>query len=206
MLQNARACLCILTLLLFAQGASAEDRCTSKNDDWTCFSTIKLQPDAAGTTYRMVIFPTQELLAEIEQGGTTKRYLTLPSGVQLYWGLSAEESISPGGKNPFAFLDLGLAVPISALRMAYPLGPSSVADGESKKDIVVQGQTLTINTVRHGQQITFRLESAAIHTTGLWERIALKPLPGSYSLIGWVSPTKARFATLEDARSSQPPH
>jgi hypothetical protein len=204
MWQCVRKGLFISALLLVAANAVAEDRCASKNEDWTCFSTIEIQTDAAGPTWRMIIFPTQELLAEIEQQGATKRYLALPSGIQLYSGLSADESISPGGKNPFAFLDLGFALPMTALSTAFPLGPSSVPDGESKKDVLVQGKQITISATRRSQhKITYRLESDSIHATGLWERVAQDPLPGSYRLVGWISPTKARFATLAQARSAR---
>ena len=88
MWQSVRKGLFISALLLVAANAVAEGRCASKNEDWTCFSTIEIQTDAADPTWRMIIFPTQELLAEIEQQGATKRYLALPSGIQLYSGLS----------------------------------------------------------------------------------------------------------------------
>jgi hypothetical protein len=206
MRQSVRKGLFFSALLLAAVNAVAEDRCASKNDNWTCFSTIEIQTDAAGPTWRMIIFPTQELLAEIEQGGVTKRYLALPSGVQLYSGLSADESISPGGKNPFAFLDLGFALPMTALSTAFPRGPSSVPYGESKKDVLVEGKRIAISTTRRSEhKISYRLGSDSIHATGLWERVAQNPLPGSYPLVGWVSPKKARFATLEEARSAQAP-
>jgi hypothetical protein len=145
----------------------------------------------------------QELLIEIDQAGTTKRYLTLPSGIQLYSELSADESRFPGGMNPFAFLDLAFGVPVTALRTAFPLGPSSVGDGESKKDIVMEGKPISITAIRRGQQIIYRLESVSIHATGTWERMAQNPLPGSYLLVGWISSTKAQFANLEQARSAQ---
>jgi hypothetical protein len=193
-------------LLSIALNASAEDRCASKNDDWTCFSTITIRPDAGESTLRMVVYPAQELLVEMDQAGTTKRYLTLPTGIELYSGLSADESTFPGGKNPFAFLDLAIGVPVTALRTAFPLGPSSVGDGESKKDIVMEGKPISITAIRRGQQISYRLESASIHATGTWERMAQNPLPGSYPLVGWTSSTKAQFATLEEARSAKTPH
>ena len=151
----------------------------------------------------MIIFPNQEVLAEIEQGGVVKKYLALPSGIQLYWGLSADESIS-GGANPFGFLDLGFALPITALRSAFPFGPASVAVGESSKDVVVENRPITIRATRRGEQITYRLESAQLIITGLWERMAPDLLPDSYSLVGWVSPTNVKFPTLKEARSA--PH
>lgn len=207
MQQSVRKHFFIFALLLSALDAAASDRCASKDADWTCFSMIEIQPDATAPTSRMIIFPNQELLAEVEQGGVTKRYLALPSGIQLYSGLSAEESNSPGRKNPFAFLDLGFAVPITALRTAFPLGPSSVPDGESKKDILLQGKPITISTTRSSQQrITYRLESASIHVIGIWERLVKDPLSGSYSLVGWTSPSEASFATLEQARAAQATH
>jgi hypothetical protein len=207
MRQCVRKYFFVLAFLSLPLSAGSEDRCASKSADWTCFSAIAIQSDASAPTVRMVIFPTQELLAEIVQEGGTKRYLALPSGVQLYSGLSADESISVGGKNPFAFLDLGFALPMTALRTAFPLGPSTVPDGESKKNILVQGKPIAVSTSRISQQkITYLLESDSIHATGLWERSVRNPLPGGYSLVGWVSPGKMSFATLEEARAAQPPH
>jgi hypothetical protein len=134
------------------------------------------------------MFPNRELLAEIEQGAVTKRYLALPSGIQLYSGLSANESTSPGRKNPFAFLDLSFGVPITALRTAFPLGPSSVSDGESKRDILLQGKPTMISTTRRSElRITYRLEPASVHVNGLWEKLVQNPLSGDYSLVGWTS-------------------
>jgi hypothetical protein len=207
MLLSLRKCFFIFAFLLSALNAVANDRCASKDDDWTCFSVIEIKAEATAPTSRMIVFPNQELLAEIKQGEVTKRYLALPSGIQLYSGLSADESTSPGGKNPFAFLDLGFAAPLTALRTAFPLGPSSVPDGESKKDILLQGKPITISTTRRSQQrITYRLESASIHVNGLWDRSVQNPLSGGYSLVGWTSPSKASFATLEEARAAQAPH
>jgi hypothetical protein len=98
-------------------------------------------------------------------------------------------------------------VPITALRTAFPLGSSSVPDGESKKDILLQGKPMTISTTRRSQQrITYRLESGSIRVNGLWERLDQKPLLGSYSLVGWTSPDKVSFATLEEARAAPAPH
>jgi hypothetical protein len=205
--QSVRKYFFIFAFLLSALNAAASERCASKDDDWTCFSMIEIQPDATAPTSRMTIFPNQELLAEVEQGGVTKRYLALPSGIQLYSGLSAEESNSPGGKNPFAFLDVGFAVPITALRTAFPLGPSSVPDGESKRDILLQGKPITISTTRRSQErIIYRLESASVHVNGIWERSVKDPLSGTYSLVSWTSPSKASFATLEQARAAQATH
>lgn len=205
--QSVRKCFFVLVFLLSPLCAVSEDRCSTKSDDWTCFSKIEIQPDASAPTVRMINFPTQELLAEIMHGGDIKKYLALPSGIELYSGLSADESISPGRNNPFMLLELGFALPITALRTAFPLGPSSVPEGESKKDILVQGKPIAISTSRHSQQkLTYRLESDSIHATGLWERSVQSPLPGGYSLVGWVSPGKASFATLEEARAAQQPH
>lgn len=205
--QSVRRCFLILAFLLSALSAVADDQCATKSDGWSCFSSIEIHPDAAEQTFRMVIFPKQELLAEIENGGVIKRYLALPSGIQLYSGLSADESADSGRKNPFMFLELGFALPITALRTAFPLGPSSVPDGESKKDILVQGKPIAISTSRHDQhKIRYRLESDSIHAAGLWERSVQNALPGDYSLVGWISPGKISFATLEEARKAQPSH
>ena len=204
--QSVRKYFFIFAFSLLALDAAASDRCASKGDDWTCFSMIEMQPDATAPTSRMIIFPNQELLAEVEQGGVTKRYLALPSGIELYSGLAADESNSAGGKNPFAFLDIGFAVPITALRTAFPRGPSSVPDGESRRDILLQGKPITISTTRSQQRIAYRLESASIHVNGTWERSVKAPLSASYSLVGWTSPSKVSFATLEQARAAQATH
>jgi hypothetical protein len=100
MSQSLRKSFIIFAFLFAALNAVANDQCTSKEVVWTCFSMIEIQPDATAPTLRMVMFPNQELLAEIKQGGVTKRYLALPSGIQLYSGLSADESTSPGRKTP----------------------------------------------------------------------------------------------------------
>lgn len=193
----------MFAMLFAALNAGATDRCASKEGDWTCFSMIEIQPDVSAPTTRMTIFPNQELLAEIKQGAVTRRYLALPSGIQLYSGLSSDESTSSGEKNPFAYLEVSFAAPITALRTAFPFGPSAVPDGESKRDIPLQGRLITVITTRLSQyKINYRIESDSMHATGLWERLSLDPLSGDYSLVGWTDPDKSTFATLAQARAA----
>jgi len=206
MSQSIHKCFLVLALWWPPLGALSADHCASKSDDWTCFTAIEIQ-SAAAPNVRMVIFPTQELLAEIEDGHVTKRYLALPSGIQMYSGLTADESVDPSRKNPFMFLDLGFSLAITALHAAFPLGPASVPGGESKKAILVQGKPITIDTKRSSQRkITYRLESDSIHATGVWENSVQSPLPGTYSLVGWMGPGKTSYGTLQEARAAQLPH
>jgi hypothetical protein len=205
--QSVRKYFFILACLLPVLNAAAEDQCASKSDDWACFSKLEIQAGAAAPMWRLVVFPNLEVLAEKEQSGATKKYLALPSGVQLYFGLSGDESVAPGGKNPFALVDVGFALPVTALRTAFPPGPLSVPNGKTKKNIVVEGKPISVTTTRRrGQQkIEYKLEAAAIRATGVWERAIQNPLPGSFSLVGWISPTGAQFATLDAARAAQMP-
>jgi hypothetical protein len=201
-------CFFILAFLLSALNATAEDQCAAKSDDWACFSTLEIQAGSAAPKWRLVVFPNQEVLAQIERSGVTKKYLALPSGLQLFSGLSANESILPGGKNAFSLMDIGFALPVTALRTAFPLGPLSVPNGKTKKNIAVEGKPIAVSTVRHhGQQkITYELEAAQIKAAGLWERAVQSPLPGTFSLVGWISPANLKFATLDEARAAQIAH
>jgi len=197
-----RTCFFLVASLLPLLGAIADDQCASRSADWTCFSAIEIQLNSTGPKYRMLLFPNQEMLAEINHAGITKRYLELPSGTQLYSGLSPDESIDSGSKNPFSLLELGFYLPLTALRTAFPLGPSSVPEGDWRKDIVIQGKAMAITTTRQGdQQVVYRLDSDAVHATGLWARSVQNPLPGDYALVGWISPSTTSFATVEQARS-----
>ncbi len=203
---NVRSWILTVVLLVSAHVALADDPCASKIADWTCFSAIAIQPNASAATFRMTIFSNQELLAEIEQGGVTKKYLALPSGIALYIGLSSEESAT-GRNNPFMLMELGIALPVTALRTAFPLGPSSVPEGESTQDVHWPNNHAMLTTNRQRREtINYRLESTSIHVKGVWGRSVQNPLPGSYSLVGWTSADKATFATLEQARAAGSPN
>jgi hypothetical protein len=202
MLQRARKYWLLLAVLLPVGGAPAAERCPSKPDNWTCFSEMELKDSTAKT--RMFIYSNHELLAEIEQGATTKRYLVAqPSGIQLCSGLSKDESMPFGGKNPFQFLELSFAAPITALQTAFPAGPSSVPGGESRKNISLEGKPVSITTSRHGAgEIAFRLDFTGLHASGKWRMVALKPLPDTYSLVGWTNAQALQFPSLREARSA----
>ena len=202
MLQRTRKYWLLLAVWLPVSGALAAERCPSKPDNWTCFSEMELQDST--TTTRMFIYSNHELLAEIEQGATTKRYLVAqPSGIELFSGLSKDESMSPSGKNPFQFLELSFAVPIKAFQTAFPAGPSSVPTGESRKNIVLDGKPISITTRRQGAgEITFRLDFTELHASGKWRRVAQKSLPDTYSLAGWTNAQTIQFPSLREARAA----
>jgi hypothetical protein len=194
----------VLALCLPALGALAAERCPPTANDWTCFSEIELKASPTAPLSRMFIYPNSEILAEIEQGTTTKRYLVAqPSGVQLYAGLSEDESSSAGAKNPFQFAEMGFAVPVMALNAAFPKGPASVPNGESKNSVSLQGKSVTVTTTRHSATaIAFRLEITGFDASGQWKRFNQKPLPDSFSLVGWTNAKAVQFATLGDARAA----
>jgi len=187
----------------------ADERCASKNnDDWTCFGMMQVKSDAAGPSWRMSKFPNGEFLAQIKTGTTTKSLLVVqPSGLRFYRGLSADESALTGKDNPFSRMDLAFARQLVALRIAYPRGPSSVPDGEANQRISLPGDdTVTITTDRTSKtRITYRLESASIHASGVWDSSTQGTLSDSYPLIGWTSPDSRQFSSLKGARAAPPP-
>jgi hypothetical protein len=57
---------------------------------------------------------------------------------------------------------------------------------------LAEGKPLTVRMARHGEPITYRLESASVYATGLWERMDQNPLPDSYFCL----PDQPEFATI----------
>jgi hypothetical protein len=82
MLRRKRQYWLLVVMWLSVGSALAAERCPSKPANWACFSEMELQDSTTKT--RLFIYSNHELLAEIEQGATTKRYLVVqPSGIEL---------------------------------------------------------------------------------------------------------------------------
>ncbi|MDB5934722.1 MAG: hypothetical protein JWQ01_2066 [Massilia sp.] len=156
-------------------------------------------------TLRMSRYSNSEMLAEIEGKAGSKRYLVAqPSGAGLYSGVSPQEIATPAA-NPFAFFDYAFALPVAALRLAFPDGPSSIPASEVQRDVVVESIPVTIRASTSSDgRVVFRLQSPA---TGLMEGQLspglLEPLDGDYRISGWQRGAGPRLQSLKEARSAE---
>lgn len=186
-------------LLLFAlRAAAAPPVCAVAS--WDCIGAIEMR--VGDRALRMSKYANDEMLAEIEQGGIIQRYLVVqPSGSELYFGLSSQQIDSPAA-NPFAFFDYAFALPVAALRLAFPAGPSAVPDSAAQRDVLLQGIPVSVHASKRSDgHIDFSVEGTPLGPiSGQIVATFLPPLDGSYPLAGWMHKSGTRFNVLSDAR------
>ena len=185
---------------LTVQDAAATPQCEVPGRSWECIGVVEIR--VAGQTLRMSRFSNDELLAEVESPAISKRlFVAQPSGTELYFGLSRQELSHPG-ENPFLFFDYAFALPVGALRAAFPDGPGSVPVEEAQRSVTVSGKVVSISATQlSSSEVAFRLEASNLGPiSGRFSIKRLEPLPESHSTIGWESKTGTRFGSLRDAR------
>ena len=195
--------LLLAALLLFCalrvSAAQAVAPCPASAPSWECIGAVEMH--VGDRAFRMSRYVNDEMLAEIEEKAGSKRYLVAqPSGSQLYFGLSPQEIADPAA-NPFAFFDYAFALPVAAVRLAFPNGPISVPASEVKRDVVIEGNQVTVRASQPSRGlIAFRVESAAGVIFGQIIPRLLQPLEGSYSLTGWRRKVGPPVNSLNEAR------
>lgn len=193
----------LASLLLFCTlrvlAAEAVAPCPASASSWHCLGAVEMR--VGERTFRMSRYANDEMLAEIEEKAGSKRYLVAqPSGSELYLGLSPQE-ISDPAANPFAFFDYAFALPVAAVRLAFPNGPISVPASTVKRDVVVEGNRVAVRASRpSGGLITYQVESAAGVISGQIIPRLLQPLEGGYSLAGWQRKIGPPVNSLTEAR------
>jgi hypothetical protein len=192
--------ICLAALLLFCScGVFAADAIKPCVSSWECIGMVEIR--VGETTYRMSRYSNNEILADIEAKSGRKRYLVAqPSGTEWYFGLSPEEISNPG-MNPFAFFDYAFALPVAALRMAFPDGPSSIPESAVQRNVVVEANPVAIRASKLADgRIAFRLEIASAGAiVGQLSPALLPPLDGNYPIAEWKSKAP-RVGSLKEAR------
>lgn len=193
-----RVCLAA-ALLMFALRASAH-ACPPAS--WDCIGAIEMH--VGERAFRMSKYANDEMLAEIDQGSIRQRLLVAqPSGAEVYLGLSAQQIASPAD-NPFTFFDYAFALPVAALRLAFPGGPPSVPGAAVQRDVVVEGKPVSVHASKRGDgQIDFSVDGAPLgRISGQIVASLLPPLEGGYPLAAWLPKSGARCNALRDARQA----
>lgn len=194
------ALLLLSSCCVFAAPASAP--CAAAGTSWECIGMVEIR--VGGAAYRISRYANNEMLADIEANGSRKRYLVAqPSGTEWYFGLSPQELAAPAS-NPFAFFDYAFALPVAALRLAFPDGPASIPGVAVQRSVVVEANPVTIRASKHTTgDIEFRLEiGAAGAIEGQMHPALLEPMDASFSLNGWERKAGASMASLKQARSA----
>jgi len=191
----------------------ADQKCAHAWGGQNCFGTLQfsfVNPKLGDSamTIRMIVYRNEEVSMDLEKGGLLQRLIVAkPSGVALYSGLSDAEKYTPT-QNPFMFLEMGFALPLGALQLAFPQGPNSVPDSEVQRDVILEGKSVTIFAVRHGDnRVNFRLtvpEAGILKANGYWDGSRVESMPDDFSLVGWSNFISMQFKTLEDARAFTP--
>lgn len=217
---RVKLCAMVSLFLLGAScltNAQADERCPWLEQPWACYGQIELRKAGAEEIVRMIRFSNGEFMAEIERQDGKKRFLGLRSGFALAFGLTATESLEPN-RSPFLFFDYGFALPVGALRDAFPGGPDSVPEGSTKKEVSLEkvdknfkAQVL-LSTSRVGQgpisyQLTVndRANATTESFSGVLDPVSPAPFPDDYPLVGWKHPGSATLATLGEARAMKDP-
>jgi hypothetical protein len=158
-----------------------------------------------GVAYRISRYANSEMLADIDAGSSRKRYLVAqPSGTEWYFGLSPHEVSAPAA-NPFAFFDYAFALPVAALRLAFPDGPSSIPEVAVQRSVVVEANPVTIRaSKRTTGDIEFRVELGAVGAIeGQLHPALVKPMEEGFSLAGWQRKAGPGLASLKQARLAE---
>jgi hypothetical protein len=193
--------------------SSADENCAKPWMGKNCLGTLQFsfanpKLGNAVMTIRMTVYRNDEISMDLQKDGILQRLVVAkPSAVAMYLGLSDAEKKSPA-QNPFMFLEMGYALPLGALQLAFPQGPISVPDSEIQRDVILEGKSVSIFAVRHGDnRVDFRLtvpEAGILKASGYWDGNHVDSLPGNFSLVGWSSTVPMEFKTLDDARAFAP--
>lgn len=193
-------CLAALFLTVALPASAAETSRVCAVAAWDCIGAIEIR--VGEQAFRMSKYANDEMLAEIGDGSASKRFLVAqPSGAELYLGLSAQEVSNPAA-NPFGFFDYAFAMPVAALRLAFPSGPSSVPAAALQRDVLVEGNPVSVHASKgRDGRIEFWVEGVPLgRVSGHINASLLPPLDGKYPLGAWLHKSGTHFNTLSDAR------
>jgi hypothetical protein len=187
---------------------------------WNDFGEIVIRSTPPNTTElaftRYVVFENYDVLVELHEPSSTKKYLRLLSPeISLYYGLTDEE-ISLLARNPFTNIDSVLHPVIIPLRAAYPDGIEQVpytettftATWENKHFRGLMVRTSS-DAVRYNITMDGMGNNRSFRYYGTWQRARESPLPDDFSLQEWrfalnSSGMEARSArTLGELRKKQ---
>lgn len=191
----------LAVLLLFCScGVFAADAIKPCVASWECVGMVEIR--VGEFAYRMSRYSNSEMLADIEAKSGRKSYLVAqPSGSEWYFGLSPQEMSNPAA-NPFAFFDYAFALPVAALRLAFPDGPLSVPALPVQRNVVVEANPVAIRASKLANgRIVFRLDIAAAGAIeGQLSPALLQPLEGGYPITEWQRKDGSRLDSLNEAR------
>jgi hypothetical protein len=149
-------------------------------------------------------------MAEVERAGHRSRYLAvLPSERSLYYGLKADESTEPGAKNPFAFVEMVFADPLTVLQAAFPQGPAQVSYERREQQVTLHSRSVHLSAQRRSAyRVEFQMSISADRPTrvsGSWDSRFAEPLASDMSLAGWRYTAPMRLRNLGEARALEKP-
>lgn len=193
--------ICLAALLTVGTcGAFAADAVKPCVASWECVGMVEIH--VGDSAYRMSRYANNEMLADIEAKGGRKRYLVAqPSGSEWYFGLSQQQIASPGA-NPFTFFDYAFALPVAALRLAFPDGPASVPAAAVERKVVLESNPVAVRASKLADgRIAFRVQiGAAGAIEGQLDPALLQPLQGDYPITEWQRKEGPGLASLKEAR------
>lgn len=176
--------------------AEALERCNKF--PWACYGVLEVQgvlPDVQKPRLRALRFHDGDIAFEIEEKGaiTKKLHIFRVNHAEFYFGVESSMATSPQS-NPFAFVDMGLGIPLMVLQKAFPSGYSSVPDGMSQKrvDVPVESKddSFTLKTEKvASKQVRYWIKSnksKVPELVGLWDAEVLPALPDDFPLSDWV--------------------
>ncbi|MFM9912553.1 MAG: hypothetical protein ACKVN9_03375 [Methylophilaceae bacterium] len=207
--------LLLVAYMVCSSPAIGESTCKF-DSAWQCFGIIELKNVSGGETsgtIRMLRFNNGEFGAEIERDKAPKQRLVYLRLAAFYFGVEKEGVTTTLASNPFAFLDLGLHIPILSLHTAFPQGAISVPDGHLETPVAIQvgGKSLTVQVITDrisstklnfsiGYAGSQALELPALNLLGSWDGNLPEPLPDDYSLVDWVHRGAEIISTVGEAR------
>ena len=208
---DSRYVIAIILLLtgLAPFGRSAQVECLPDDSSWRCYGSfeVRFENYSGPMAARAIHFSNGEFMAEIEQPVTIKQFMrVLPSNLELFSGLTNDESTLPGGNNPFRLFNKAFTNPLIALQKAWPDGPASVTSDITVSDVILENHyPATLSTYRlSDNQISFTLivpDYPSPKTEGVWTKGLYEPLSDDFALDDWYNNEGISFRNLQEARA-----
>jgi hypothetical protein len=150
--------------------------------EWGCFGTMDMRID--GKAYRLAQFSNGDFLAEIEENGRVRHLLArFATHSEQFFGL--DESELTFARNPFLFLTDGFAIPVMALHLGFPGGPSTVPAAAATKHVDLWGKPADITASSlSATRVGYRLEFGGRNVSGEYDVKRPEPLRES-DLASW---------------------
>ena len=181
-----------LWLALPAQAGLVPGACSGRLLKWECVGALTIVNLRAPTaeTVHIRFYDDQSTVVEAIRPSETQRMLVKPDGV-WFQGVPPEQ---PPGRNPFFDLPEGALLPLHLLGLAFPDGPETVPEQETKRHPDLGRERIGVSAARDRDgtvRFTITERDQAL-VRGEYRAGELSPPAGGIDLAGWTRGERPR--------------